>query len=269
MIIECNEVINKEYVKKHNIKPVRDLIVIKNTANQSSENIRSIDPNIQIRVIGGYDSDVDSRYDDKKYHDRNTFSAFELAEIISRFERIEEGIEPNWSTLKKSFYLYNRLRNYMRYDEASLEMIYDVDGDFETLRNIVSSIRGIIDKKALCAGISLIFKELEERQGINCKFRVNQGEHAWNEIDVYGDGKYYPVDLTGDIIRREKGKKSLCYFLNNPRFYEQKKHKANDKNGKTVSRIIPTAILKREVLDLLSFDLDMADEKEIEEEVRG
>ncbi len=269
MTIECNETITEEFVEKHEIKPFKDIIVIKNTVNQRSDELRKINPNIQIRVIGGYDPKMNPKYDSARYHERNTFDAFELAEIIESFEILEEGVDPKWSKLQKSFYLYYSLRNLMNYDNDTLDMFYDPDNDFDYLRNIVSSIRGILRGRALCAGISLIYKELEERQGIKCKFRVMSNNHVWNEIELFDDGEYYPVDLTEDIIRKGQGKNSLCYFLNNPRFYERDNHRANDNNGETVSRVVPTEILRREVVGLLMDASTIASKSEIEEEMKG
>lgn len=223
MNIYCNERINEEYIRNNNIRP-HDIIIIKNTVNQTSEDISKLPPNYKIRVIGGYDEEKDKRYASIIHKNRNTYDAGELAQILKKFEEYEEDIDPNWSDLSKALYIFTRLRFKMFYASEELKYINDPEycgyGDKE-----FRSLRGIVIGKALCAGFAQIFKEFMDRQNIECKYRAKHGIHAWNEVEI--NGKYYPIDVTKEIAEKREYV-ILRHFMNNPQFYDDEMHKADD-----------------------------------------
>ena len=243
MVIECNERINNEYIKRNNIKP-EDTILIKNTVNQTSKDLSEIPEYIKIFVVGGFDAEKEERYNRYRHKNRNTFFAKELAAIVKRFEKYESEIDPHWSDLAKALYIFGKLR---------LDLTYATDEEdndskaFEYIDSEIRGIRGILRKKAVCAGIAQIYKEFMERQGINCKYRAKHGFHAWNEVEI--DGKYYPIDLTLEVIEKTE-RLTLKYFMNNPNFYNEFMHKADDAEGECISRVLDKDTIQKAHLEI-------------------
>lgn len=185
------------------------LVEIPNTYDLSSEMLKKLDKRIAIRVAGGYDKNRIDNCNDIKYDDGETGEYFttaviytrnELVKIIEEMEKIESKLDSNWSSLQKAIYIYNALKNSIMYDPK-----YKTKPSSE-----VRSLRGFISRQTVCAGYSLMFKEMLERQGITCHY-VEGGEHAWNIMEI--DGKLYPVDLTWDNTRFRKGRmNTYSYF---------------------------------------------------------
>lgn len=93
-------------------------------------------------------------------------------------------------------------------------MLYDPKYE-EKSSDEIRSLRGLITKQTVCAGYSLMFKEMMDRLNIPCQYvegRTENGTgHAWNLVTI--DGKLYPVDVTFDNSRYQAGFDSTYYFL--------------------------------------------------------
>ena len=185
------------------------LVEIPNTQDLSSEMLKKLDKRIAIRVAGGYDKNRIDNCNDIQYENGETGEYFttaviytrnELVKIIEEMEKIESKLDSNWSSLQKTIYIYNALKNNIMYDPK-----YKTKPSSE-----VRSLRGFISRQTVCAGYSLMFKEMLERQGITCHY-VEGKSHAWNIMEI--DGKLYPIDLTWDNSHFRRGRmNTYSYF---------------------------------------------------------
>ena len=214
---------DKKYVFEHlhprNIEQLNELkrrypslnilVEIPNTQDLSSEMLKKLDKRIAIRVAGGYDKNRIDNCNDIQYENGETGEYFttaviytrnELVKIIEEMEKIESKLDSNWSSLQKTIYIYNALKNNIMYDPK-----YKTKPSSE-----VRSLRGFISRQTVCAGYSLMFKEMLERQGITCHY-VEGKSHAWNIMEI--DGKLYPIDLTWDNSHFRRGRmNTYSYF---------------------------------------------------------
>lgn len=169
-------------------KPIR--ITLDNTKILNSEVLSKITNTdlLQVRVLGGLDKE---KYNSKSYMKRATYSLNDMRHIMRIFERIESTVDPKWSDMEKATHIYNALANYMSYEYNYRNSDMDV----------CQSLRALIDGKGICAGYALIYKELMDRQGIQCDYvrgvavqNGDSGKHAWNVVVI--DGVNYPIDVT-------------------------------------------------------------------------
>ena len=194
-------------------------------------------PNLMIRVRGGYDKERAEYWSRKNglqpevrkgrkgirglsyYEDANIYSVSELVKIDDEIKKIEAGIMPEWSQIKKALYVYDRLR-----EEVIYHPKYETQQSYE-----IRTLRGLISKKTVCAGYALIFKEIMDRLGIECDYvegcttkvdsKKDVTNHAWNLIKI--NGRHYPIDLTWDACRYRQGETdSFGYFSNLQKFRE-------------------------------------------------
>ena len=191
------------------------LVEIPDTKGSISQELLKLSDNIAVRVAGSYDRErvemrKGYRYTDgetgRYYVDAVIYSKEELYHIINVLEKIEHGMQNlNLSDFEKVVFLYGRLKNYVMYDPL-----------FESkLSKDIRSLRGLITRKSVCAGFAVIFKELLDRQGIECKYveGLANGEdaHAWNIVTI--DGKNYPIDVTWDNANYRSGKTNTYDFF--------------------------------------------------------
>lgn len=192
------------------------LVEVKNTKGITSSELKNLNSNVKIRVSGGYDEQRVKINKGKQYKTGETgeyyvnsviYTRNELIKILEEFEYIERGIDKNWKPIQKVVYVYDRLKSGIMYDP-----------DFEKkLSTEIRSLRGIVTKKTVCAGFSLIFKEFMDRQDIFCEYvegYINGDKnrvHAWNIVSI--DGKKYPIDLTWDNTKFRAGKSRSFDFL--------------------------------------------------------
>ena len=192
------------------------MIEVPNTIGLTQEMIRKLPLNVScVRVAGGYNDERFNAYSDQQYRvkdwfDSSIYSKGEILKITQEIEKIEKGINPNWSDLQKIVYLYDYLKKNIMYDPK-----YESKESDE-----IRSLRGLLSKKTVCAGYATIFKEMLDRQNIKCHYvRGNcigvdgnvRGGHAWNVIEL--DGKLYPIDLTWDNTRYRSGLFRTHIFL--------------------------------------------------------
>lgn len=167
--------LNSNMIKKINeiqmINPNQKLYIeIPNTKGISSKMLRQLASNISIRIEGAYDKERVSRLGDIKYADGETgeyyttaviYTRNEAIQIISEMEKIEEGLKgQNFNQLEKIVYIYGKLKS---------GIMYDPKYEYKSSKDI-RSLRGFITKKTVCAGYAVMFKEMMDRQGIECHY---------------------------------------------------------------------------------------------------
>ena len=180
-----------------------ELLVLENTAGVSSAGMckRLFSGNVypQIRVIGGYTDKFMNglRYpNESKCRESATYSLQEFADIIAGMERIESYIDPNWSDAQKATYLFGVLKDAFPYDKRGEKPVSLRDASYNNLQALS------LDENcgAVCLGYSLMYKELCDRQGIDCemvsgvlKTKCGSVGHCWNIVSF--DNKRYLVDI--------------------------------------------------------------------------
>lgn len=181
------------YSKGHNVG--RKIYNVPNTKGMKSESIRKLPKDALIRVAGGYPDDYVRKYADGNedwMFDCVVYYKDELADILEIMENIENGIDKKWSDKKRAVYLYNSILN--RLDKFGWNKR-------EYLADEIASLRGFLNKSTVCAGCSLMYKELCDRNDIECDMVLGcckGGEyHVWNRLTI--EGKQYPVDLYWDV----------------------------------------------------------------------
>jgi len=193
------------------------LVKIANTRGISSWQLKQLNPNVVIRIAGGYDNERiahkgnikfrGSKETGEYYTNAVIYTRNEVIKILETIERIERNIFPNWSDLQKVIYIYQQLKSKVMYDP-----MFQRKPSSE-----VRSLRGLITKKTVCAGYALMFKEFMDRQGINCEYvegctkNDGSGGHAWNIVTI--DEKKYPIDLTWDSSSYRRGDKNAYDYL--------------------------------------------------------
>lgn len=193
------------------------MIIVKNTRElEELYDVDAIPDGEYIRIVGGLEDKA--KYKREPYIGRTTYSARQVKQIIAEMKEIEAKIPSNWSKWQKAKFIYQTLAGSVDYNH-----------DRSTYSNQQSSNLSIIlSKKGICAGYALTFKEMMDRQGIECDYvrgdafnsRGGKERHAWNVLTI--DGKSIPVDVTWDSGRMQRGLKQLYYFGNDAEF--QKYH---------------------------------------------
>ena len=192
------------------------LIEVQNTKGITSSMIKELGDNIAFRIAGGYDEERVNRKKNTLYTSGETgeyfisaviYSKNETIKILETIEKIESGINENWSDIQKLVYIYEKLKTSILYDPK-----------FEDkLSSETRSLRGLITKQTVCAGYSMILKEFMDRSNIECEYvegwtkKNHKGAHAWNIITI--EGKKYPIDLTWDNTKYRAGELSTFAWL--------------------------------------------------------
>ena len=200
------QVKNTKYIDKQALLYLKDL---KNKYNLD----------IKVSVIGPYNIDaVDSENTKEKYFYNTLYDIDELYKIISQFEKIESQIDSKWNKFDIIVYLIETIVRNIMYDPEYLLMhikglsIPKIIGIQDAADFFDRSLRGMLTRKSVCAGFSVIFKELANRNGIECKYvngasysedGVYRGGHAWNLIKI--DDVIYPIDITKKNTKYRNG----------------------------------------------------------------
>jgi hypothetical protein len=194
-----------DFCTKHPDKKV--LVEVQNTKGISSLQLRNLTSNVLIRIAGGYD---EKRVSDNISGDLTKaviYTRNETIKILEKIEIIESGINKNWGELHKLVYIYSKLKSGIMYDPKAEKKS----------SSEIRSLRGLITEETVCAGYALIFKEMMDRQDIQCEYvsgltdRSDTIGHAWNIIEI--DGKKYPIDLTWDNTKFRSGKFNTYDYL--------------------------------------------------------
>ena len=219
---KLNEQFDINYIKKvcNQYPNSKILVEVQNTKGITSSMIRQLEPNVSIRIAGGYDEERLTRNSNIKFSNGETgeyynsaviYTKNETIKILEEIEKIEEGINKNWSDIQKLIYVYDRLKTGIMYDPKFEQKVSS-----ET-----RSLRGLITKQTVCAGYAIILKEFMDRNNISCEYVEGHtkidadgkrtGGHAWNIINI-GDKKY-PIDLTWDNTKFRAGKSKSFDWL--------------------------------------------------------
>lgn len=219
---KLNEQFDINYIKKvcNQYPNSKILVEVQNTKGITSSMIRQLEPNVSIRIAGGYDEERLTRNSNIKFGNGETgeyynsaviYTKNETIKILEEIEKIEEGINKNWSDIQKLIYVYDRLKTGIMYDPKFEQKVSS-----ET-----RSLRGLITKQTVCAGYAIILKEFMDRNNISCEYVEGHtkidangkrtGGHAWNIINI-GDKKY-PIDLTWDNTKFRAGKSKSFDWL--------------------------------------------------------
>ena len=192
------------------------LVEVQNTKGISSSMIKDLSSNVAIRVAGGYDEERITRYKghmfgnetaEDYYYNSVIYTKNETIKILEEIEKVEAGINKNWTDIQKLIYVYDRLKTGIMYDPKYKQRF----------SSEVRSLRGLITRQTVCAGYSVILKEFMDRNNIECEFArggTRSGEtsgHAWNIVTI--DGKKYPIDLTWDNAKFGSGKSHTFDWL--------------------------------------------------------
>ena len=192
------------------------MIVVRDTRElEEKYNINSIPDDEQIRVVGGMAHK--SKYSEERYQRRTTYTARQLKQIIQQMRAIEDTIPENWDKWQRAKYLYMVLASNVEYN-------YDRES-YKTQQS--SNLTILLSGKGICAGYALTFKEMMDRQGIECDYvrgyadigREGKERHAWNILTI--DGISIPVDVTWESGRIQSGEQQIQYFGNDTNFLKE------------------------------------------------
>ena len=131
-------------------------------------------------------------------------------------KQIERTIPTNWNAWQRAKYIHEVLANGIEYNHNKHE--------YSTQQS--SNLSVLLSKKGVCAGYSLLYKEMMDRQGIECEYVRGKaittsgqtGTHAWNILTI--NGQSFGVDLTWEAEAKRRGERGLQYFGDNPIFLQ-------------------------------------------------
>lgn len=179
------------------------MIVVSNTKElERKYNLSKLRDNERIIVQGGIAGK--SKYNGiARYELRTTYTVRQIKQIIGQMKLIESSIPREWSELQRAKYIYEVLGKRIEYNYNKAE--------YSSQQS--SNLTILLSGKGICAGYSLLYKEMMDRQGIKCDYIRGKGKkemHAWNVLTI--NGKSFPVDLTWDSNRMRKGSQQLQFF---------------------------------------------------------
>lgn len=187
-------------------------IIVRNTKELETMDLSRLPDNMEVQVLGGMYGK--QKYATKQhYQDRTTYPLGQLKQIMATMHEIEKNINPNWSEMARARYIYETLGNNITYDYNSQNYS----------NQQASNLSILLSREGICAGYSLLFKEMMDRQGIECDYvrgdafnsRGGKEKHAWNVLKI--NGKNIPIDLTWDAPNIKNGK-GVHQFGNNYQF---------------------------------------------------
>ena len=224
-VINCSK-LDISFIKQLNLERFNGkkvVIQVKNTKYIDKKALLYIKNNynldVKISVIGPYEDTLATTEKQKDRYFHNTlYELDELYNIITQFEKIEENIDPKWNQYDIIVYLAETLIRNIMYDPEYFLMytkgqtVPKKVGQQDMADYYDRSLRGMLTRKTVCAGYSVIFKELANRSGIECKYvngkahSINgtyRGAHAWNLVRI--NGVIYPIDITWKNTKYRKG----------------------------------------------------------------
>ena len=220
IIYEDNKDFNiNEINKQAKSHPEEEIYVeIPNTKGITSSMLKKLENNVNIRIAGAYDLERMTLQQHKMFRNKNgkksaleyyftsvIYTKEEAIIILEEIEKIESHMIKYWSDIQKLVYLYATLKRKITYDPKFEDRTDDE----------VRSLRGLISKETVCAGYSLILKELLDRQDIKCMWVGGNNEkghgHAWNVVEI--EGKLYPIDITYENKKFRDGIQESYSFL--------------------------------------------------------
>ena len=177
------------------------MLVVSNTKELEMYGLEKVKDDEEVRILGGLAGK--EKYNEERYIKRTTYKGSTIKKIIQQMNLIESKIPKEWNDWQKAKYIYETLREKISYNM-----------DRSTYSNQQSSnLNCLLSKKGICVGYALLFKEMMDRQGIECDYIRGIGgrsKHAWNVLTI--DGTSFQVDLTWDSIMFRRGEKKSEYF---------------------------------------------------------
>lgn len=207
---------------KNNKPNEKVLIELSSTIGITHDVINMLTDNIDIRIIGGLTEEYAKSFKSNNMdylREKATYSKSELESIITKIEKIESNIDPNWTEYEKALYLYEYMKSDITYRTPS-----SIGPDGRTLDKSGNQYRtrtwdtltGLINGISTCNGYAHIYQELCNRQGIECTqingkyLSENEGLHAWNLVTI--NNQSFIVDIIWDSKKYENGKDQITGF---------------------------------------------------------
>ncbi len=123
----------------------------------------------------------------------------ELLDLIKKMRSIESAIMPSWSKVQVAAYLYEYIISHIGLTN-NLDYVLE-QKDRVTSDRMIRSLRVLDTGRTDSIGVAILYKELCERNGIECEYcyggGIGEDLHSWNIITI--DGKQYPVDCYNGI----------------------------------------------------------------------
>ena len=189
-------------VEKLNEINKKIVLIFENTKGQNSDVIGSLDDShIRVSVVGGLNYLSKQKYNDSKIIRRTMHTPDDMRNIIKVFESIEKRIMFSWTESQKCLFVY----------KCFCEMLDSFDPYDKLIQNGVDyldSLTGLLYGKIKSEGVSLAFKEMMDRIGIECHYQSIKDLHSFNVVKI--DGKYHGLDLFWDINNKRHNNK--CEF---------------------------------------------------------
>ena len=193
-------------------------IRIPNTKGISSKDIEKLlelnnSSLLNVNIYGAH-RNVELHFGRNIYKEATTYSLKELKEIMYEIEDIENGINPNFDDLQKLVYFLGEIGNRVVYD-AKVSKSIALEQSFTMDLKDTSTLRSLVSGSGVCAGYSLILKEMCDRNNIECEFMIGdikkkgldkenlRARHAWNAVVI--NGNIIPIDSTWMICKKNKG----------------------------------------------------------------
>ncbi len=184
------------------------MIVVANTKElEERYDLNRLPDDEQVIVQGGLRGK--EKYNAERYLMRTTYTGWQIKQIISQMKLIEDSIPKEWNEYQRAKYIYEVLGSKIEYNYNR-----------ESYGNQQSSNLAILlSGKGICAGYSLLYKEMMDRQGIECDYirgvaccDSTKERHAWNVLTI--NGQSFPVDLTWDVPKIRRGDELEYFGLN-------------------------------------------------------
>lgn len=210
------------------------LVVFSSTKGLTTDAIRKFNSNITISIIGGL-TPLKRKFNNNYYQKRTYYSPKELIEIITKFETIERNINPIWSDEEKMMYVYQKLCEYLTYNESYLNG-----------RDASRNLLGMITGQSVCSGCAIIFTEAMTRLGIKCYYQNMQSNHSWNIVTI--GKRSFAIDLTWDVYNKRNNTCQFKYFCRESKeqFYSHEAHDVSRENEEKEYDITPMSLSELE-----------------------
>lgn len=200
-MIILDKVLTLNDVEKLNLSE-QAIVILHNTLGQNPEIIEKLNDSVQLRVLGGYDSNIDARYNDEHYAQRTYYNPKDLANAMRQMQAIENLVNPNWNEIKKALFIYECLVKNVQYD---YHLKY-----LEDNRNLNALNVGY----ARCAGFAMCYKEFMDRLGIANTFKNVPFVHSFNVLQI--ENNSYAIDTTWARNEYDTNGDYLKYFCFQP-----------------------------------------------------
>lgn len=174
--------------KVRNITDQNILIELTGIEGLTSEMLEGLPDNIRIRI---------SDYNQNHYNSNKspqsslatlehlTYNPYELQTIMNKINNIKNGINENWSDQQKALYIYNYLKNNIKYNS-------NPGGTAHRAKNY-DGLGLLIAGTSTCQGFAHTYKVLLNSLGIQC-------EEVWGQLNGQGQHAYNVVKIGTDIF---------------------------------------------------------------------